>query len=181
MRKRITVVLLCCLFGLTACQSKEKEEALAQTTEVVSKIGEVRFTLNGYWSVKPEEELIQLSHQSGQIYDLYAHHTQTGSSIQIVYEDLNQWEGGTLVRIKDYVSMVRDCLPNELSFPCECGEVTTTTFEGKEYWTFPVTVEKLSQVQHFYIRRIDDTIMIMIITLQGDDTLESVPELATIP
>ena len=173
--KKIGIILaLCCMFCLSACNTKAQEEALAQTTEVTSEPGEISFTFNGYWSLQQGDEIDRSKESEGQSYDFIAKHTETGTNIAIIYDDLTKTEGGTLVRMEDYVEAIRNGMLNSGDYTYQCSEITTKRLHGEEYQVFLAGTDEIEGVQHFYIRRIDDTMMIMVITLQGEDTLENV-------
>ncbi len=173
--KRIFITLLIIsMLGLPACNTKAKEEALAQTTEVTSELGEISFTLNGYWNLQQEEETENGNLSDSQIYDFMATHTETGTNISIIYDDLTKTDGGTLVKIDDYVTAVQESLKTSSNYTYKCSEISSEKLHGKEYQTFSSSVAELEARQHFYIRRIDDTMMVMMITLYGEDTIDSV-------
>lgn len=177
--KKIGIVLaFFCILGLTACNTKAKEEALAQTTEVISEIGKISFTFNGYWSLQQKDAIVRSKESESQSYDFIAKHTQTGTSVSIIYDDLTQTDGGTLVRMEDYVEAIRDGMANSDDYTYQCSEVETKHLHGEEYRVFLVATEEIEGMQHFYIRRIDDTMMIMVITLQGEDKLEDIISLS---
>lgn len=177
--KRIFITLLIIsMLGLTACNTKTKKETLAQTTEAVSKLGEISFTLNGYWNLQQGEEIEESSVSDSQTYDLMATHTETGTNISIIYDDLTQSSGGTLVRIDDYVTAVQESLKISSDYSYKCSDISFVNLHGKEYQTFSSEVAEMGAKQHFYIRRIDDTMMVMMITLYGEDTLEDILELS---
>ena len=177
--KRILITLLVvCTLGLPACNTKAKEEALAQTTEVASELGEISFTLNGYWNLQQEEGVEKTNLSDSQTYDFMATHSETGTNISIIYDDLTKTDGGTLVKIDDYVTAVQESLKTSSKYTYKCSDITSEKLHGKEYMTFSCDVAELDARQHFYIRRIEDTIVIMMITLYGEDTISGILELA---
>lgn len=174
MKKLLIMFVLCCMLGSTACNTKAKEEALAQTTEVISEPGEISFTLNGYWSFMPEEEIASMDVSESQSVDLSATHIETGTNISIIYDDLTKKEGGTLVRIEDYVEAIEAGMKNSSDYTYQCSEISSTNLGGKEYLTFAAETTEVQGVQHFFIRRIEDSMMVMMITLQVEDRLEDI-------
>ena len=178
MKKIYIAIILLCVLGLTACNTKAKQEALAQTTEVASETGEIIFDFNGYWSLMSKEELKKMNINESQVYDLIAENTQTGTNISIIYDNLKKTEGGTLVRIDDYVDIILENLKNSSENTYICSEISDMNLHGEEYKTFFVQVVELGAEQHFYIRRIEDQIMIMMITLYGEDTVEDILKLS---
>lgn len=178
MKKLVVVLMMCFVLGLTGCNTKAKEEALAQTTEVVSEVGEISFTLNGYWGIKTSEEKEKKNISDSRICDLEFYHTQTGSNVSIIYDDLTKIKGGTLVRMEDYVNAVRDSLITSEEYTYDCSEISSTILHKKEYINFSSNVAETGAVQHYYIRRIEDQMMIMIFNLYGEDSLEDMLNLS---
>lgn len=178
MKKIGIMILLFCMLSLTACSTKAKQEALAQITEVNSELGEISFLLNGYWSLEPKEELEKMNISESQTYDFMATNIQTGSNISIIYDDLSKSEGGTLVRLDDYVNIIWENLKNSSDYTYQCSEVDSINLHGDEYLTFSAEVMELDAKQHFYIRRMEDHMMIMMITLYGEDTEEDILKLS---
>lgn len=180
MKKIVVASMMCLLLGITGCNTKVKEEAMAQTTEIVSELGEISFTLNGYWGIKTSEELEKIKVSNSQFCDLEFYHTQTGSGVSIIYDDLTKTQGGTLVRMEDYVAAIRDSLENSKEYTYHCSEISSDTLHEKEYMTFSAKVSEQEGMQYYYIRRIDNQMMIMIFNLYGEDQLEDIINLSGI-
>jgi len=178
MRKIGIILALCCMLGLSACNTKAKEEALAQTTEVTSETAEISFTFNGYWSLQQGDEITKSKESKGQSYDFIAKHMETGTEVAIIYDDLTKTEGGTLIRMEDYVEAIRNGMMTSEDYTYQCSGIETELLLGEEYQVFLAATEEIGGVQHFYIRRIDDTMMIMVITLRGEDRLEDIISLS---
>lgn len=174
MKKLLITFVFFCMLGLTACNTKAKEEALAHTTEVVSNPGEISFTLNGYWELLSEEEKKATDVSNSQRMDFVATHIETGTNISIIYDDLTKNEGGTLVRIEDYVKAVKEEMTSSSDYTYQCSKISSANLGGKEYLTFSSETIEVEGVQHFFIRRIEDTMMVMMITLQEGDVLEDI-------
>lgn len=172
MNKMVMVLILALMLTTAGCGSKKEEEVLAQVTEVVSEPGGIAFTLDGYWKVNEEET----KSGDGRRVDLEAYHTKTGTDISIIYEDLTETKGGTLVRTRDYVNAVRENMLLASDYTYECSEVTDAVVHGKEYLKFSAMAEETDGILHFYIRRIEDKMMILMITLYGEDTLQDILE-----
>lgn len=175
MKKVIYILLLCFCLGITGCNSKE--EAMAVITEVPCETAGITFSLNGLWIIQEEEEA-NTNVKSGQTVALSTYKEETGSGIQVIYEDLTKTEGGTLVRLDDYVTGVQEQLKISEEYSYSCSEVSTEKFCGNSYEVFTVTIPELSGKQQYYIRRQDDTMIILIFTVFGEENMESVLELA---
>ena len=171
MRKLLYLLLLCSFLGLTGCDSKE--EAMATVVEAPCKEAEINFTLNGLWGVKSEEEA-NMDILAGQKVVLSAYQQETGAGIDIICEDLTQTEGGTLVRMDDYVADIQEQLKISEEFSYSCSEVSTENVYGEEYQVFTTTISELGGKQKYLIRRQDDTMIIMVITVFEEEKIEDI-------
>ena len=171
MRKMIYILLLCFCLGIMGCNSKE--EAVAVITEIPCETAGVSFSLNGLWVIQEEAEA-NLNVGVGQTAALNAYMEETGSGISVIYEDLTKTEGGTLVRMDDYVSGIQEQLKISSDYGYSCSEVSTEKLCGNSYETFTAKVSELGGKQQYYIRRQDDTMIIMVITVFGEDKLEDI-------
>lgn len=176
MRKTIYILLLCCMLGLAACSQADIQQTRETVTEVNSEPGGVAFTLTEEWIVQRAEELAaSMNLKEGQTCDLLAQNTKTGTYINIIYEDLTKTEGGTLIHLEDYVKNIQENLQISSEYTYTCTEPAIQNLHGTEYHTFEAKVSMPQQqgTQYFYIRRIDDTVMIMAIGVFGEDSIES--------
>ena len=171
MRKMIYVLLLIFSLGLIGCQSKE--EAMAVITDVPCDMAGVSFSLNGLWVIQEETEA-NANAAEGQRVALSAYKEETGSSISVIYDDLTQTEGGTLTRMEDYVADIQTQLKISENFSYSCGDVSTENLYGKEYETFAATISDMGGVQKYYIRRQDDTMIVLIVSVFGEDKEEEI-------
>lgn len=171
MKKLIYILLLCALLGIAGCNSRE--EAMAVITEIPCETAGVSFSLNGLWVIQEEEETKTMA-EEGHTIALSTYKEETGSGICVIYEDLTQTEGGTLVRMDDYVSGLQEQLKNSGEYNYSCGEVSKEKLYGELYETFTASVPELGGKQQYYIRRQDDTMIIMVITVFGEDNLEEI-------
>lgn len=171
MKKILYLILLCSFLGLAGCNSKE--EAMAVITEIPCETAGVSFSLNGLWMIQEEAEA-NSNAKEGQTVALSTYKEETGSGISVIYDDLTQTEGGTLVRMDDYISGLQEQLKISSEYSYSCGEVSTEKLYGKRYETFSATVSELGGRQHYYIRRQEDTMIIMVISVFGEDNLEEI-------
>ena len=161
MKKIISMLLLCFCFGIAGCNSKE--EAMTVITEIPCETAGVKFSLDGLWMIQGESEA-NINVGGGQTVALNTYKEETGSGICVIYEDLTKTAGGTLVRMEDYVSSLQEQLKISGDFGYSCSEVTTEKLYDHNYETFTAVASELGGEQQYYIRRQDDTI-ILIITL----------------
>lgn len=166
----IILVLICTFFSLTGCISK-KEEAMAVITEIPCEQAGVRFSLNGLWVIQEETETTVNERQT---VAFSAYKEESGSGIQVICEDLSQTEGGTLVRMNDYVIGLKEQLESSNDYQYSSSEITTENLCGNNYETFTVSDSELGGKQQYYIRRQEDTIIIMVITIFGEDNQEDI-------
>ena len=171
MKKLLFLLLLCSFLGLAGCNSKE--EAMAEITEVPCEAAGVNFSLNGLWVIQEEIEA-NSNVNAGQTVVLNTYKEETGSGISIIYDDLTQTEGGTLVRMDDYVADVQELLKISDEFSYSCSEVSTEKVYGEEYKVFTTVISELDGKQKYFIRRQDDTMIIMVITVFGEDKIEDI-------
>ena len=171
MKKILTILWLCFCLGLTGCQSKE--EAMAETKEVSCKEAGISFTLNGLWA-ESKDEGIDIETKEGQTVALSVVQKSTGSGIDIICEDLTQTESGILVRMDDYIAYLQEQLKIAGEYNYSCGEVCTEKIYGNSYETFTAVIPEWNGTQKYYIRRQDDTMIVMMITVFGEDTLEDI-------
>ena len=146
---------------------------MAEITEIPCETAGVNFSLNGLWVIQEETET-KVKAESGQTVALSTYQEETGSGIDVIYEDLMQTEGGTLIRMDDYVAGLKEQLESSGDYNYSCGEVSTEKLCGNNYETFTAMVSDLGAKQQYYIRRQDDTMIIMVITVFGGDKLEDI-------
>ena len=171
MKKFIYMLLLCMLFSLTGCNSKE--EAMAVITEIPCDEAGIKFSLNGLWMIQ-EEAVANGNVQEGQTVALSAYKEETGSAISVIYDDLTKTEGATLIRMEDYVADIQEQLKISGEYNYACSEVVEETLYGKQYQAFTATVSNLGGAQKYYIRRQDDTMIIVLLSVFGEDKLEEI-------
>ena len=171
MKKLIYILLLCMVFALTGCKSKE--EAMAVITEIPCNTAGIQFSLNGLWMIQ-EEAVANANVEEGQTIDLSAYKEETGSAVTVIYEDLTKTEGGTLVRMEDYITDIQNQLKISSEYNYACGEILEESLYGKEYQTFTANVSNLGGVQKYYIRRQDDTMIVVLFSVFGEDKLEEI-------
>ena len=94
--------------------------------------------------------------------------------IDIISEDLTQTEGDTLVRMDDYLTDVQEQLKISEEFSYSCSEVSTENVYGEEYQVFTTTISELGGKQKYFIRRQDDTMIIMVITVFEEEKIEDI-------
>ncbi|MCI6812443.1 MAG: hypothetical protein SOX11_02700 [Lachnospiraceae bacterium] len=170
--KKIGYLILIGIILLSGC-SNQSRKAQTQVHEGTSKPANIQFTLPQEWTVwenAPEDS------KGGEETGLLAENTLTGSSIRIQYEDLTAIKGGTLIRMEDYVRLYREKLMTSKEYTYSCTEAEEAELYQEVYYCFTAQVEETKARQHFYLRRIDDMIMVMTITLYGEDTLENMLE-----
>ena len=78
--------------------------------------------------------------------------------------------------MEDYVRLYREKLMTSKEYTYSCTEAEEAELYQEVYYCFTAQVEETKARQHFYLRRIDDMIMVMTITLYGEDTLENMLE-----
>ena len=171
MKKLIYILLLYALLGLAGCNSKE--EAMAVITEIPCEMAGVSFSLNGLWTIQEEAEA-NSNAEEGQTVVLSTYREETGSGISVIYDDLTQTEGGALVRMDDYVAGLQEQLKISGNYDYSCSEISTEKLYGNSYESFSATVSELGGKQQYYIRRQEDTMIIMVITVFGEDNLEEI-------
>lgn len=163
------IMLLCSFFSLTGCTSK-KEEAMSVITEIPCEMAGVSFSLNGLWVIQETGT----ENNAGQMVALSTYKEETDSGIQVIYEDLTKTEGGTLVRMEDYIAGLQEQLKISNEYKYSCGEVSTEELYGKSYETFEAFSQELGATQRYYIRRQEDTMIVMVISLFGGEKLEDI-------
>lgn len=172
MKKLLYLIFICFLLGLTGCTSK-KEEAIAVITEIPCETAGISFSLNGLWVIQEETETKTIA-KEGQTIALSAYKEESGSGIQVVYEDLTKTDGGTLIRMDDYVTGIQEQLKVSEEYKYSCSEISVEKLHGNVYETFSAFSSELGGKQQYYIRRQDDTMIIMVITVFGEDNLEDI-------
>ena len=171
MKKFIYMLLLCMSLGLIGCNSKE--EAMAIITEIPCDVAGIKFSLNGLWMIQ-EEAVANDNVEEGQKVALSAYKDETGSAISVIYDDLTKTEGATLIRMEDYVADIQEQLKISSEYNYACSEVVEESLYGKQYQTFTATVSNLGGQQKYYIRRQDDTMIIVLLSVFGEDKLEEI-------
>lgn len=170
MKKLLGVWCMCALFFMAGCT--RKEEAAAVVREAACKEAEIIFTLNDLWTEHEEKQAGE-----GQMLVFSASEEKTGAGIDIWCEDLSKTQGGTLVRLEDYVSGILEKLKQaeENGDYCYlCSDAQTEEVYGKEYISFQVQVPEMDASQKFYIRRQEDMMTVMIISAFGEEKIEDI-------
>ena len=171
MRKLIYTVLFYLSLALTGCNSKE--EALAIITEVPCELAEIKFSVNGLWVIQ-EEDVANINVEEGHTVAFCTYKEETGSAISVIYEDLTKTEGATLARMEDYVADIQEQLKISSEYNYACSEVLEETLYGKQYQAFTDDVSNLGAVQKYFIRRQDDTMILVIFSVFGEDKFDEI-------
>ena len=153
---------------LAGCQMGKEAEEEITVIEATSQPGNLSVTLEGRWSLLEPGKLPE-----NQSCDLLAEDALTDAGISIVYEDLTLTEGGSLIRMEEYLALMQEKLTAEDAYTYTCEEVTTREIAGETYYTFTALEETLGARLHYFVRRIGDTVMIMTITLYDGSGLEN--------
>lgn len=173
MRKKITALMMLVLLLLCGCKGQQTSEASVQVRELTSQPGGVHFTFPEEWTVyQSGQEGDEAGSTFTEEYALVAEHRVTGSGIAIIYEDLNRIQGGNLVRMEDYLTVFQENLKLSRDYHYRCSEVGLTELYGEEYYTFSAEVTQPDLKQQFYIRRMEDRIMVMTVTVSAEDSLQ---------
>ena len=167
----IISLLVCCILGLTACNSKE--EAMAVITEIPCETAGITFSLNGLWVIQEEAETKEMG-KEGQVVALSTYKEETGSGIQIIYDDLTKTEGGTLVRMDDYIAGLQEQLKISKEYKYSCGEVSKEEVYGNYYQTFEAYSAEVGGSQKYYIRRQDNTMIVIVISIFGEEKIADI-------
>ena len=159
------------LFSLTGCNSKE--EAMAIITEIPCDMAGIKFSINGLWMIQ-EEAAANVNVEEGQTVALSAYKDETASAISVIYDDLTKTEGATLIRMEDYVADIQEQLKISSEYNYACSEIKEESLYGKDYQTFTANVSNLGGMQKYYIRRQDDTMIVILFSVFGEDKLEEI-------
>ena len=167
----VVCVLLCSFLSLVACDSKE--EALAVITEIPCETAGIMFSLNGLWVIQEEAETKGMG-KEGQVVALSTYKEENGSGIQIIYDDLTKTKGGTLVRMDDYIAGIQEQLKISKEYKYSCGEVSKEELYGDYYQTFEAYSAEVGGSQKYYIRRQDNTMIIVVVSVFGEEKIEDI-------
>lgn len=160
MKKIIYWLMASGVILLTACG--KAEQAGNEIRQITHVPGEIVLTVWEGWACHEENDRILIEN------------TTTGSSIMITDEDLSGIPGGNLIHIEDYVEAVLENLKTARDYTYHCQPAEKVQLWGKEYYGFGAEVEENNAVQQFYIRKTDEKMMVITITLFQEDTLDTV-------
>ena len=176
MKKLMTYLLIFTALLLWGCGNREVQETEAVVTEIISEPGKIRFIFDSDWTVSREGVQEDTLSRKLEEDELIAVNAINGSSISLVYEDLTEIQGGTLVRMEDYVEAYWEKLKTDSSYSYNCTEPEMAQLYGEEYYTFAAEVSELEANQQFYLRRIGDRVMILTFTAYGEERAENLME-----
>ena len=174
MIKRYKIIL--CFFLLlliTGCGDKKSEEALAVSQTITIPKAEMEFTLNGLWYVHKddtEEKELEVDLNKFKV-ELEAYREEDGSSFLILTEDLSKTEGGELLRTKDYMESLMEGLKISKKYSYSCSEIDETVLYGKQFLTFRAEIKELGARQYYYVRRMEDEMILLIGTVYGESNI----------
>ena len=169
--KKLIYLMILSLLMLTGCNNKKREELLQEKKEITCEKAEIIFTLNGLWEVEESKEI------NNTFTELSACHSETGTRIIVMHKNLENNMGDSILRLEDYIEAVKENLKISEEYNYSVGETTKTILYGKEYDSFTANAEKLNARQQFYMKKKDNELTIIIISLYGEDKLKDVLEL----
>lgn len=167
--KRKLLWIMISLFLLTGCEGKKSEEAMAVTQEIYCNNTGAVFTFDGYWEVESVQEK-----EEYRSVELKAKHKETGANILIFHEQLEEIPSGELLRDEDYIEAVKEKLKIADEYSYSVGETTDTILYGKAYETFTAIVSELKAKQQYYIRRENNQLTVITITVYGPDSVREI-------
>lgn len=173
MQKLYKILLFLSLLFLTGCEDKKREEAISTVQNVICEKAEVEFTFNGLWSIKENNiSDIDIKDMDNKFdTQLYAYREEDGSSLIIMTEDLKKTEEGSLLRIEDYVSSIVEGLKISGKYNYSCSDVSETVLYGKQYLTFRAEIEEINARQYYYVRRVENEMILFISTVYGESNI----------
>lgn len=106
------------------------------------------------------------------IYDFYVTNTNTGSSMQITFENLSLTIGGLSYSERDYANAVTQQLQNVAGMTYTFGAYENITLADKTFLKVPATVaySGISMQQHYYIYKKGNYMCCIILTCAPGDT-----------
>lgn len=166
--KKIIYIIIISMVILSGCSDKNREELIKEVKEVSCEQAGISFTLNGLWEVGEVEE------KENTKIELSATHSETGTRIVVMHKNIENEMGDSILRLEDYVEVVKENLKISEDYTYAVGESTSTILYGKEYITFPANMEELKARQQFYLKKNENTITIIIISLYEEDVLKDI-------
>ena len=173
MGKLYKLLLFLSLLCLVGCGNKKREEAMATVQNVVCEKAGIEFTFNGLWSINEDNiSDIDINVTDGKFdRELYAYREEDGSSLLIMTEDFKKTNEGSLLRIEDYASSIVEGLKISGKYAYSCSDITETVLYGKKYLTFRAEIEEMNARQYYYLRRVEDEVILLIGTVYGESNI----------
>ena len=103
------------------------------------------------------------------IYDMAVTNPVTGCNLLVLYENLYQYNGGGKTSAKQYLESIKEqlkALGDEYTFD---NGLRNTMIDGELYQVLDVEIVSLSLVRTYYVRRIDNCLLVIIETLNKDE------------
>lgn len=165
-------LLLCMAMGICVfcgCQKKEMEEAVAVAQEIICEDAGIVFQLNGLWEIDYDE-----NQQDTKTVELWAKQQETGANLLIFHEELEKIKTGDLLRLEDYIESLKENLKIAEDYNYSLQETSQTILYGKSYYTFLATSPKMGARQQYYIRKNEDKITTIVVTVYEDDSIREI-------
>ena len=107
------------------------------------------------------------------VYDMLCQDINTGTNVMVMYDNLAYYIGGTKTDVLQYMDLTKENL-SKTNINYIFGEYTEDVICGNKYNMMSVSVEDtdLSYKQNFYVRKLDDIMIVIVITCMGDDSID---------
>lgn len=115
------------------------------------------------------KEMLELQN----IYDMMAQDPLAGTNVIVMYENLSMSIGGSKYTEAEYLDLMRQQLESmDLGFTF--GEITDATVGGITYKALSAMYELGGVEQCYYVRKIDNRMLAIIVSVYGDDSIDDV-------
>ena len=199
MKKKLLLVIsiMLCVVCFAACGKKDEGENVRgawKDNVYTNEFIDVTFNLPDKWTYATDEEMNNAFQSTNEVVsendkvfmevselkslnEMMAQNLYTGSNVIIAYENLSMTVGGSKMTAEEYLDVVKSQLETVETFKYKIGEASKAKIGGNEYVTLEVSVDETEIVQLYYIRKVDNYMVNIIVTSSNkDESVASIME-----
>lgn len=194
----IVSIVAICIACFSACGKKDESNnnirGAWKDNVYTNDFIDLTFNLPDKWTYATDEEMNNVFQSTNEVVEesdkvfmeiseikslneMMAQNVYSGSNVIIVYENLSMSVGGSKMTEEQYLDVVKSQLEAVETFNYKLGEASKEKIGNNEYVTLKASIEGTEIVQLYYIRKIDNYMVNIIVTSSNNaESIDSIME-----
>lgn len=192
MKKVLSLLMLVVvLVTAVSCSAKEITRGTVDGNVYKSDFTGITFTKPDSWTFSSDEEIAEVMEVAADelldenyadtvadlttVFDMMAVDASTGTNVNITYENLAK-TGNEKLTADEYLDLTVEQLTSQTAMSTSLTKEDKATLCGEEYIraTFTTSYSGVSMTQVYYLRKIDNYMVNIVVTLVGNTTIADV-------